>query len=72
MLGILLIGSLFVQPALGKDYPTKAIEILCPYAPGSSMDIVARLVADIGPKYLGQSFVVVNKLGAGGSVAAAR
>jgi tripartite-type tricarboxylate transporter receptor subunit TctC len=71
ILGILLVGSLFVQPATGKEYPTRPIEILCPYAPGSSMDMVARLVADIGPKYLGQPIVVVNKLGAGGSVAAA-
>ncbi|RPJ07665.1 MAG: tripartite tricarboxylate transporter substrate binding protein [Deltaproteobacteria bacterium] len=71
VLGIILIGSLLVQPAMGKEYPTRAIEILCPYAPGSSMDIVSRIVADIAPKYLGQSLVVVNKVGAGGSVSAA-
>jgi tripartite-type tricarboxylate transporter receptor subunit TctC len=54
-----------------KEYPTRPIEILCPYAPGGSLDIVSRLVADIAQKYLGQPLVVVNKVGAGGSVAAA-
>ena len=71
ILGIALIGSFLIQPAMAKEYPTRPIEILCPYAPGSSMDIVSRIVADIAPKYLGQSMVVVNKVGAGGSVAAA-
>jgi tripartite-type tricarboxylate transporter receptor subunit TctC len=56
---------------MGKDFPTKPIELVCPYAPGSSMDIVSRLVADLAPKYIGQPIVVVNKPGAGGSIAAA-
>jgi tripartite-type tricarboxylate transporter receptor subunit TctC len=63
--------SVFFQPALGKDFPTKPIELVCPYAPGSSMDIVSRIVADLAPKYIGQPIVVVNKPGAGGSIAAA-
>lgn len=52
-------------------YPAKPIEILCPYTPGSSMDIMARLIADVGAKYVSQPLVVVNKPGAGGSLAAA-
>jgi tripartite-type tricarboxylate transporter receptor subunit TctC len=63
--------SVFFKPVLGKDFPTKPIELVCPYAPGSSMDIMSRLIADIAPKYLGQPVVVVNKPGAGGSIAAA-
>jgi tripartite-type tricarboxylate transporter receptor subunit TctC len=65
------VGSVFFQPALGRDFPTKPIELVCPYAPGSSMDIVSRIVADLAPKYIGQPIVVVNKPGAGGSIAAA-
>ena len=65
------VGSIFFQPALGRDFPTKPIELVCPYAPGSSMDIVSRIVADLAPKYIGQPIVVVNKPGAGGSIAAA-
>jgi tripartite-type tricarboxylate transporter receptor subunit TctC len=69
--GIILTGSLLIQPALGKEYPTRPIEVLCPYAPGSAMDIVARIAADLAPKHLGQPVVVINKPGAGGSLAAA-
>jgi len=70
---LLILGAatLLIQPAYGKEFPTKPIELLCPYAPGGSLDIVSRLVADLAPKYLGQPVVVVNKVGAGGSVAAA-
>jgi tripartite-type tricarboxylate transporter receptor subunit TctC len=58
--------------AAGKDvYPTKPIEIVIPYTPGATSDLLSRLVANLAPKYLGQSMVVVSKPGAGGSVAAA-
>ncbi len=53
------------------DYPTKPLEIMCPYTPGSSMDILARLIAETGQKYFGQPMVVVNKPGAAGALAAA-
>jgi len=68
---IFTLGIVFVQSSGGKDFPTKPIEILVPYTPGSSVDILCRIVADIAPKYLGQPLVVVNKPGAGGSIAAA-
>jgi tripartite-type tricarboxylate transporter receptor subunit TctC len=71
ILGIFLAVSFLVNPAAGKEYPTKTIEILCPYPPGSAVDIMIRLAADVGPKYLGQPVVVVSKPGAAGSVAAA-
>ncbi len=68
---LISITFLFIQPAASQTYPTKTAEIICPYTPGSSMDILARLIADVGPKYFGQPVVVVNKPGAGGSVGAA-
>jgi tripartite-type tricarboxylate transporter receptor subunit TctC len=55
----------------GEEFPTKAIEIIAPFTPGSPLDVVARIVADTAPKYLGQPVVVVNKPGAGGSLGAA-
>jgi tripartite-type tricarboxylate transporter receptor subunit TctC len=64
-------GGILIQPALGKEYPTNPIEIVVPYPPGAPMDLISRLVADTAPKFLGQSVVVVNKTGAGGSIAAA-
>lgn len=64
---ILLSGSILIQPAFGKE----TIEILVPYSAGSTTDILSRLIVDIAHKYLDQEMVVVNKEGAGGSVAAA-
>jgi tripartite-type tricarboxylate transporter receptor subunit TctC len=69
--GIVSAGSLLANVAVGKEFPVKPIEIVCPYTPGSSVDIMDRVVADIAPKYLNQPVMVVNKPGAGGSVAAA-
>jgi len=71
ILTTLFVGSFLTQPAVCKDYPTKPIEIIAPYTPGSPTDITARLVAEIAQKYLGQPLVVVNKPGAGGSLGAA-
>jgi tripartite-type tricarboxylate transporter receptor subunit TctC len=71
ILAILIMGSLSFHPASAKEYPLKPIEIVCPYLPGSSMDIMSRLLADMAPKYLGQPLAVINKPGAGGSLAAA-
>ena len=71
IVAMILAESIPIQTVKGKEFPTKPIEIICPYTPGSSMDLVSRLVADIAPKYLGQPVVVVNKPGAAGSIAAA-
>jgi tripartite-type tricarboxylate transporter receptor subunit TctC len=71
IVAMIFVGSISVQPALGKEYPTKAIEILCPFTAGGTADLLSRLVANTASKYLGQPVVVVNKPGGGGSVAAA-
>jgi tripartite-type tricarboxylate transporter receptor subunit TctC len=60
-----------VQVIKAADYPTKPVEILCPYPPGGSVDMLGRLIAELAPKYLGQSMAVISKMGASGSVAAA-
>jgi tripartite-type tricarboxylate transporter receptor subunit TctC len=71
ILSMVLVGSLFIRATEGKEYPSQPIEIYCPYLAGSSMDITARVIADVAPKYLGQPMVVVNKAGASGSLCAA-
>jgi tripartite-type tricarboxylate transporter receptor subunit TctC len=60
-----------VGQTYGKDFPAGPIEVVIPMTAGSTMDLLARLIANTAPKYLGQPLVVVNKPGAGGSVAAA-
>jgi tripartite-type tricarboxylate transporter receptor subunit TctC len=68
---ILLVFCMEAPAAQGEKFPTKPIEILVPYPPGSAVDFMSRLIGDVGPKYLQQPFVVVNKTGANGSIAAA-
>jgi len=60
-----------VESLQAKSYPGKPIELLCPYTPGGTTDLMARLIADIGAKYLGQPIIVISKPGGAGSIAAA-
>jgi len=54
-----------------QGYPNKPIELSVPFAAGGTTDIVARVIADPLGKALGQSVVVLNKAGGGGTVGAA-
>lgn len=62
-----------VSPALAQGaYPTKPIRIVVGYAPGGSVDMAARVVADVLTAKLGTTVVVENVSGAAGIVAAQR
>jgi len=68
LVGIVL-GSFLLLPMLAgaqDKYPTKAIELVVPFAAGGSTDVLARLVAKYAPKYFDKPLVVVNKPGGGG------
>ena len=68
---LLAVVSLLVAPALAQDWPkAKSIHIVVGFAPASSTDLVARLVAPKLTEALGQLVIVENKPGAGGNVAA--
>ncbi len=54
--------------ALADVYPTRSIRIIVPQAPGSAADVASRFVAERLSKALGQTIVVVNKAGAGGTI----
>jgi tripartite-type tricarboxylate transporter receptor subunit TctC len=57
-----------LSPAQAQDWPGKTVRIVVPFGPGSTPDIVARLVADhLQQKYPASSFVIENKAGAGGN-----
>ena len=58
--------------AASADYPDRNITLVVPFAAGGTSDIVARLVGEHMAKTLGQSIVVENDSGAGGTVAGRR
>lgn len=58
--------------ALAQDYPVRPITLLVPFAAGGATDTVARVTAQSMAKILGQTMIIENALGAGGTIAATR
>jgi len=67
----LSITIMLVKPGIGEEYPAKPIEVIEPFAAGASTDITCRIIAELAPKYLGQTLFVTNKPGASGSIGTA-
>jgi tripartite-type tricarboxylate transporter receptor subunit TctC len=57
-------------PALAQQWPDKPVRILVPFPPGGGTDIQARLLSSVFQKSMGQNFLVDNRTGAGGLIAA--
>jgi len=55
---------------IGSDYPNKTITIVAPFPPGSTSDLIPRLVAQVMSKSMGVSVLVENRPGANGSIGA--
>jgi tripartite-type tricarboxylate transporter receptor subunit TctC len=68
--GTLLCTAALSLGAHAQAYPNKPITLVVPFAAGGPTDVVARLLGATMTRSLGQTVVIENKLGAGGTIAA--
>jgi tripartite-type tricarboxylate transporter receptor subunit TctC len=59
------VGAFAAEP-----YPTKTVTVVIPFPPGGTLDFVGRMLAQKLTEQMGQSFIVDNRPGAGGTIGA--
>jgi tripartite-type tricarboxylate transporter receptor subunit TctC len=64
------VATMATQPAEAQGYPSKAIRVVVPFAPGGGADVVGRLVAQKLTEGFKQQAIVENRAGAAGRVGA--
>src|ERR1044072_6274508 len=71
MRSVALLFAFFSSLAAGQNYPARPVKLIVPFPAGSATDQVARITGAELQQALGQPFVVENKAGAQGAIAAA-
>ena len=66
LLMVLMLQGWVVEAQSQEKYPSRAIELVCPFAPGGTTDLWARITAEFLKKKWGVPVNVVNKTGGGG------
>jgi tripartite-type tricarboxylate transporter receptor subunit TctC len=69
---IAIVFAAGVAPVRAQDYPSRSITVIVPFPPGGASDVVARIVTNEMSKTLGQSIIIENVSGAGGTLGSAR
>ena len=64
----LLLLCLAAAPAIAADYPSRAIKMVVPFAPGGGTDVLGRIIAQRLAEQWGQPVVVENEPGASGGI----
>ena len=59
---------LVALPALAQEWPTRPVTLINPFAAGSAVDVVSRVVTGKMSNLTGKSFVVENRTGASGNI----
>lgn len=67
-LALTLAALLLAAPVAAPAFPTKPVELTVLFGAGSAADLLARKLAELAAKDLGQPVAVVNRTGAGGAV----
>ena len=66
-----LVAFIFSQAVFSQSYPAKPVRMIVPFPPGGTTDLIARIVQPRFQETLGQTVLIENRAGAGGSVGAA-
>ena len=66
----LLLLAATALPAEAQDYPVRPVRLIVAFAPGTTSDIIGRIIAEKLTRQMGQPFVVENRTGAGGTIGA--
>lgn len=72
MIGAMAALALWPAAVSAQDYPNKPINMVVPFAAGGPTDAIARIVAEHMGRTLGQTVVIENVVGAGGTTGTAR
>jgi len=70
--GVMVVLCAVVVPGRAQDYPNHSITVVVPFPAGGPSDVVARIVADQMGRVLGQTLVIENVGGAGGTLGSGR